>query len=250
MADIFLIIDVARNLVVNADGITLLRNLNLVQGTSYTVFLSFYSGGVQTTTPTIDVFNFSAYSGSTLVLQSTTLTDSGNSLYPKQFTLVADSDRMTAALVGIEIGGVFVQAACLTADISWDTTDIAPFPTTVQGSGSDGGGNVSSTLVNYVTTSTPGTISLDFTSPYLWFVDATLSNATFNLPDASTVPGKDFTFTKVDSSANTVTARAVNSQQVENRDGVYIRFRYDQIHVISNGSAWFVLDAIALVPDP
>ena len=95
--DLHFQIDTGKNALVNADNVTLLRNINLVQGATYTVYLGFRNNAAVTVAPAI----------STLTLESpymevnTGLTDTGDSTYPKSFTLLADTQALTNALNGV-----------------------------------------------------------------------------------------------------------------------------------------------------
>ena len=274
--DIMLLIDTDRNAVLNTDGVTLLRNIYLAQGATYNVYLAFYDDGALTT-PDIASFSFTASNGATVLFDSTILSNSGNASYPKRFTIVADSPALSAALTDLEEIG-------LSAVISWSngatTTTLAPFTAKVTASTTadsasivnslnglsgevviTGSGLTVSTAGNNVTIdaaqpyqsySTPlaaETKTLTVSSPFLWLVNATNSDATFNLPDATLVAGREYTLTKTDASAHILAAIAYGSQRIEGRQGVYVSGQWESIHLRAAGGNWLVLDALNII-DP
>ncbi|WP_131989905.1 hypothetical protein [Chthoniobacter flavus] len=114
----------------------------------------------------------------------------------------------------------------------------------------DGNNVLLDTAIQYQDYSTPSvgeTKTLTVDSKRLWVIDCTQSNATLALPDASTVDGRDYTFKKVDTSGNTLTALASSGQKIEGKDGVYVADQWEAIHLLAVNGSWLVLDALNLL---
>lgn len=206
----------------NQDGLTLLRELYLVQGTSYTIYLAFRDDGATATTPTFANFSFAVTSsaGSVTLFSSAVLSASGNAAYPVCFTAIAQSNALTTALGS--------QAALTGSGVlSWasgaSTTVLSPFNVQITATGAAGqnqgntslGGN-GTTYATYATAASPVTVALTSASENYWYVDSTLSPATFNLPDATTVAGITYTFQKTAGSLNNaLTVHCASGQQIK-----------------------------------
>lgn len=129
MESIYLICDLGKGYLVNADGLTKLRQIYLEQGTSYNVYLQFISSGAVVSVPTMSSFSFVASLGITSILSSVLAIASGNASYPLQFTIIADSTALTTALTSL-------PSVSLSSQISWTngagTTNLGTFTSSVQ----------------------------------------------------------------------------------------------------------------------
>ena len=258
MEQIYLIVDLGRNAVVNQDGLTLLRELYLVQGTTYNVYLAFQNNGASMAAPTMANFAFTVSLNGEL-FSSVFLTASGNASYPLCFTVLPASTALETALAGKGLtdcnGNAVGGSIKATGLLSWSSgntnTALAPFSVRVQ-NGVTGSleldyttsinkltGNITLTGTDGISVATddsgtitvgsspiapniyatPTTAETQTLTPSLanyWYVDATLSPATFNLPDATTVPGITYTFLKTAGSLNnTLTVNCASGQQIK-----------------------------------
>lgn len=90
------------------------------------------------------------------------------------------------------------------------------------------------------TTKTTGTYTLDYT------YDIVLCNCaggaiTLNLPAAADSNGWEYTITKIDSTANSVTIDGNSSETIDGETTKVINFQYTSLTITCNGSGWYIL---------
>jgi hypothetical protein len=78
-------------------------------------------------------------------------------------------------------------------------------------------------------------------------VDATAASRTVTLPAAASNPGVVFTVKKIDVSANTVTIDPNASETIEGQTTLVLNAQYQTITIVCNGTAWYSIDAGALL---
>ncbi len=71
--------------------------------------------------------------------------------------------------------------------------------------------------------------------------NATTSPVTFTLPTASGIAGREYTFKKIDSSANAVTIATSSSQTIDGLATYSLASQWKYVRVISDGSNWIVV---------
>ena len=75
----------------------------------------------------------------------------------------------------------------------------------------------------------------------IYFVDASSSGVTVNLPPAASVPRRVYNVKKIDSSSNVVTIDADGSETIDGVGTISITTQYDNYTVVSDGSQWFII---------
>jgi hypothetical protein len=138
------------------------------------------------------------------------LTASGSCVSGQQLTYSAVSDNLSC------------QAYALTATQVTDALGYVP---------SSGGTNVSN--VASITSPTTVTASNDILT-----LNANAGSFTVTLPAASGNTGKNFTFKKIDSSANTVTIAAASGQTIDGNPSKIMIVQNDILKIVSDGTNW------------
>lgn len=87
-----------------------------------------------------------------------------------------------------------------------------------------------------VTATTTLTVSDD-----LLLADATSGAITVNLPAVASLPGREFTVKKIDSSANAVTLDGNASETIDGSTTAALASQYDSVRISNDGSEWWVL---------
>lgn len=98
-------------------------------------------------------------------------------------------------------------------------------------------GTLSGLATNVVTISTNTSVS---SVNHFVLVDASGASKIITLPDASSVPNREYAFKKIDSTSNIVTISGSNGQTLDGDLFKQITTQYEAFMVVSNGSNWFV----------
>mgnify|MGYP001175561262 FL=1 len=72
-------------------------------------------------------------------------------------------------------------------------------------------------------------------------VDATTSAVTVNVPAAASYNERQWIVKKIDASANAVTLDATGANTIDGAGTLALASQWDSAHIVSNGTAWFVL---------
>lgn len=79
------------------------------------------------------------------------------------------------------------------------------------------------------------------TSRYFYPCDATAGNITVKLPVVASTEGKTYLFTKIDSSANTITLDVVGSDTIDGASSIVLSTQWTTVELYSNGvNTWIV----------
>jgi hypothetical protein len=101
------------------------------------------------------------------------------------------------------------------------------------------GSNFLTGPLDRVTINYSSTIALQ-ASDYIAIVDATAAACTVYLPQANTVPGREFLVKKVDN-VNTVTITATAGDKIDNSTTLPLTLQYEAAKLVSDGLGWWIV---------
>lgn len=72
------------------------------------------------------------------------------------------------------------------------------------------------------------------------YVDSSLGILTLTLPSVSSIPGKAYTFKKIDSSSNNITIQPAGIEQIEASSSWILTGQYTSITIANNNTRWYI----------